>query len=144
MSLLHQERAESETSTASEGVEDQEILETSALIGQFTNAVQNEFNNFLSDGVMTMSLVFSDIFLISDLLFWMEQFALSSGADFINYTWFQVNKYSTGYMFSSFSCAEEGVERSISTESSLIKLAIINISQHEIGILVVCSVASYK
>ena len=82
MSLLHQERAESGSSAASEGVEDQEILKTSVLIGQLANAVKNEFNNFLSDGVMTTS----GSFLISDLLFWMEQFAISPGADFINYT----------------------------------------------------------
>ena len=40
-------------------VEDEETLETSTLIGQFTDTVEYEINDFLSNGVMTTSIVVS-------------------------------------------------------------------------------------
>ncbi len=38
---LHEERGEARSSSATEGVEDQEALETGAHIGNFANAVKN-------------------------------------------------------------------------------------------------------
>jgi hypothetical protein len=40
-----------------EAVEDQEALETSTLIGQFTDSVEYEINDFLADGVVATSVV---------------------------------------------------------------------------------------
>ena len=46
-------------SLTAEAVEDEETLQTRALIGQFTNAVEYEIDDFLSDGVMTTRVVVS-------------------------------------------------------------------------------------
>ena len=53
------------------------------LTSQFANSVQNQINNLLADGVMTASVIIGSIFLSSDHLFWMEQLAISTGADLV-------------------------------------------------------------
>ena len=53
------------------------------LTSQFANSVQNQIDNLLADGVMTASVIIGSIFLSSDHLFWMEQLAISTGADLV-------------------------------------------------------------
>ena len=60
---LHEKRGESGSGTSTEGVEDEESLETGALVSQFPDSVQAFVNNLLADGVMTTSVVVSGIFL---------------------------------------------------------------------------------
>merc|ERR1719181_2514751 len=50
---LHEERGETGAGTTAERVEDQETLETSALVGELADAVEDEVHDFLADGVVT-------------------------------------------------------------------------------------------
>ena len=54
--MLNSVRTVERTLTA-KAVEDQEALETSTLIGQFTDSVEYEINDFLADGVVATSVV---------------------------------------------------------------------------------------
>merc|ERR1712158_148859 len=47
---LEEERAETGAGTTTDGVEDEEALETSALIGELSDTVEAEINNLLTDG----------------------------------------------------------------------------------------------
>ena len=59
---LEEERSKSGTSSSTDGVEDKETLETSALIGELSNSVKAEINDFFTDGVMSSSEVVSGVF----------------------------------------------------------------------------------
>ncbi len=80
---LHEKRCESRSSTATKGVEDEESLETSTLISQFPDAIQDQINNLLSDGVVTTGVVVGGIFLAGDELLRVEQLAVGASADLI-------------------------------------------------------------
>lgn len=73
-------------------MKDKESLKTGALVRQFTDAIQNQINDFLSDGVVTTSIVVGSIFLSGDQLLRMEQRAVGTSADLINDSGFQIDK----------------------------------------------------
>ena len=64
-------------------MEDEESLETSALISEFPDAIQYQVNNLLANCVVTTSIVVSCILLASDELLWMEQLTICPGTHLI-------------------------------------------------------------
>jgi len=107
---FHQEGSETRTGTTTEGVEDQETLETGTLISQFSDSVEDKIDDFFTNGVVTSGVVVGSIFFTSDQLFWMEELSVSTSTDFINNSWFQINKDGTWDVFASTSFGEKGVE----------------------------------
>ena len=64
-------------------MEDQETLKTGTLISQLPDSVKNKVDNFLTNGVVTTSVVIGGIFLASDQLFRVEQLAIGASSDLI-------------------------------------------------------------
>jgi len=64
-------------------VEDEETLKTGALVGQLTNAIKNQVDNFFADGVVTTSVVVGGILLASDQLLWVEELAVGTSTNLI-------------------------------------------------------------
>jgi len=60
---LEEERSETGSGTSTDGVEDEETLETSALIGELADSVEAEIDDFTSDGVMSSGEVVGGILL---------------------------------------------------------------------------------
>ena len=60
---LEKERSETRSSTSSDGVEDEETLETCALICELSNSVEAEINDFFTNGIVTSGEVVGGIFL---------------------------------------------------------------------------------
>jgi len=118
---FHQEGSETRTGTTTEGVEDQETLETGTLISQFSDSVEDKIDDFFTNGVVTSGVVVGSIFFTSDQLFWMEELSVSTSTDFINNSWFQINKDGTWDVFASTSFGEKGVERVITTTDGLVR-----------------------
>ena len=118
---FHQEGSESRSSATTEGVEDQETLEASALVSQLTDAVKDKVNDFLSNGVVTTGVVVGSIFLSGDELFRVEQLTVGSSADLINNGWLQIDHDSTGDVLAGASLAEEGVEGVITASDGLVR-----------------------
>jgi len=54
---LHQQGTETRTSSTTEGVEDQETLQTRAVVGDTSNLVQHLIDELLSDSVVTTGIV---------------------------------------------------------------------------------------
>jgi len=102
-------------------VEDQETLETSALIGELSDAVEDEVNEFLTDGVVTTSVVVGSIFLSGDELFRVEQLTVGTSADFINNGWFEIDKDTSWDVFTGTSFGEKGVEGIVSGSYGLVR-----------------------
>ena len=59
---LEEERSKSGTGSSTDGVEDEETLETSALIGKLSDSVEAEIDDFLTNGVMSSGDVVGSIF----------------------------------------------------------------------------------
>jgi hypothetical protein len=101
-------------------VEDQEALETSALVGELSDSVEDEVNNFLTDGVVTTGVVVGGVFLAGDQLFWVEELSVGASSDFVDDGWFEVNKDATWDVLASASLGEKGVERVIAAANGLV------------------------
>jgi len=117
---LHKEGGESGSGTTTEGVEDKETLKTGTLIGKLSDSVKDKIDDFLTDGVVTTSVVVGGIFFAGDQLLGVEQLAVGTGSDLIDNSWLKIDKDGSWDVFSSSSFAEEGVEGIISTSDGLV------------------------
>ena len=80
---FHEQRSETGTRATTEAVEDEETLETGALVGQLTDSVEYEVDDLFADGVVTTGVVVGGIFLASDELFRVEELTVGSGSNLI-------------------------------------------------------------
>merc|ERR1719203_1188793 len=118
---FHQKRSETRSGTATKGVENQESLKTGAVVSQFTDTIQDQVNNLLANGVVSTSIVVSGILLTSHQLLRVEQLTVSSSADFVDDSGLQINKDSSGYVFSRSSLGEKGIERVIPASNGFVR-----------------------
>ena len=88
----------------------QAYLETSTLISQLSDAVKDQVDDFLTNGVVTTGVVVGGILLTSDQLFWVEQLTVGTGADLIDDSWLQIDENGTWDVLAGASLGEEGVE----------------------------------
>jgi hypothetical protein len=118
---LEKEGSETGTGSSTDGVEDEETLESSALIGKFSDSVEAEINDFLTNGVMSSGEVVSSIFFTGDELLWVEQLSVGSGSDLIDNGWLEIEEDSSWDVFTSTSLGEEGVESIVTTTDRFIR-----------------------
>jgi len=118
---LEEEGTETGTGTTTDGVEDEEALETSALISELTDSVEAEINDFLTNGVVTTGEVVGGVFLTGDELFGVEELSVGTGTDLIDDGGFEIEEDATGDVLASTSLGEEGVEGIITTTDSLVR-----------------------
>jgi len=118
---LEEEGTETGTGTTTDGVEDEEALETSALIGELTDSVEAEINNLLTDGVVTTGEVVGGILLTGDELLWVEELSVGTSADLIDDGWLEIEEDASWDVLSSTSLGEEGVEGIITTTDGLVR-----------------------
>jgi hypothetical protein len=118
---LQEERTKTGTGTTTNGVEDQETLETSTVVSQLTDAVQSKVNNLLTNGVVTTGVVVGSIFLTGDQLLRVKQLTVSSGADLIDNSRLQIEEDSTRDVLAGTSFREKGVESIITTTDGLVR-----------------------
>ena len=118
---LEEKGSETGTGSSTDGVEDEETLETSALIGKLSDSVEAEINDFFTNGVMSSGEVVGSIFFTGDELLWMEQLSVGSGSDFIDNSWFEIEEDSSWDVLTGTSLGEEGVESIITTTDRFIR-----------------------
>jgi len=118
---LEEKGSESGTGSSTDGVEDEESLETCALIGELSNSVKAEIDDFLTNGVMSSGEVVSGIFLSGDELLWVEQLSVGSGSDLIDNGWLEIEEDSSWDVLASTSLGEEGVEGIVATADGLVR-----------------------
>jgi len=93
---LEEEGTETGAGTTTNGVEDEEALETSALIGELADSVEAEVNNLLTNGVVTTGEVVGGILLTGDELLGVEELAVGTSSDLIDDGGLQVEEDATG------------------------------------------------
>jgi len=118
---LQEERAETGTGTTTNGVEDEETLETSAVVSELADTVKGQIDDLLADGVVTTGVVVGSIFLAGNQLLGVEELAVGTGADLINDGGLEVDEDGTGDVLASTSLREEGVEGIITTADGLVR-----------------------
>jgi hypothetical protein len=69
---------------------------------------------------VTTGVVVGSILFASDDLFWVEQLAVGTSANFVGYGWFQVNEYASWYVFACSSFGEKGVEGIVTSAYSFV------------------------
>jgi len=117
---LEEERSETGSGTTSNSVEDEETLETSALIGELADSVEAEIDDLTSDGVMSSGEVVSGIFLSGDELLGVEKLSVGSGSDLIDNGGLKIEEDGSGNVLTGTSLGEEGVESVVTTSDGLI------------------------
>jgi hypothetical protein len=117
---LEEERSETGSGTSTDGVEDEETLETSALIGELSNSIEAEIDDFLTNGVMSSGEVVGGIFLSGDELLWMEELSVGTGSNLIDDGWLEIEEDGSWDVLTSTSLGEEGVEGIVTTTDRLI------------------------
>ena len=117
---LEEERSETGAGTTTDGLEDEEALETSALIGELSDSVEAEVNNLLTDGVVTTGEVVGGILLTRDELLWVEELSVGAGSDLIDDGRLEIEEDSAGDVLASTGLREEGVESVVTATDGLI------------------------
>ena len=117
---LEEKGSESGTGSSTDGVEDEETLKTSALIGKLSDSVEAEINDFLTNGVMSSGEVVGSIFFTGDELLWMEELSVGSGSDLIDNGWLEIEEDSSWDVLTGTSLGEEGVESVITTTDGFV------------------------
>jgi predicted TIM-barrel enzyme len=95
-------------------------LKTGAVVGQFTKAVQDEIDNFFTDGVVTTGVIIGGIFFTGDDLFRVEQLAVGTGTDFIGDGWFEIDEDATRDVFAGTGFRKKGVEGIVTTTDGFV------------------------
>merc|ERR1712032_117935 len=118
---LQKKSTETRAGTSTSGVVDKETLQTSAVVGELADSVQDKVDNFLADGVVTTGVVIGGVLFARDQLLRVVQLTVGTSADLVDYSWFQVNVHGTGHMLASTSLREKGVEGIIATTDGLVR-----------------------
>jgi hypothetical protein len=118
---LEEERSETGSSTTTDGVENEETLETSALIGKLSDSVEAKVNNFLTNGVVTTSEVVGGIFFTRDKLLRMEELSVGTSSNLIDNGGLEIEEDGSGDVLTSTSLGEEGVESVITATDGFVR-----------------------
>lgn len=93
---LHQESTETRAGTTTEGVEDEEALETNTVVGNTANLVEDAIDELLADGVVTTSVVVGSILLAGDHHLGVEEVSVSTSSDLIDNVGLEIAVDGTG------------------------------------------------
>ena len=118
---LEEEGTETGSGTTTDGVEDEETLETSALVSELSDSVEAEIDDLLTDGVVTTGEVVGGILLTRDKLLWVEELSVGSGSDLIDDGWLEIKEDGSWDVLASTGLGEEGVESIITTSDGLVR-----------------------
>jgi hypothetical protein len=108
-------------SATAHGVEKDEALEASAVIGELANAVEHKVDNLLADSVVAARIVVCCVLLARDELLRVVELAVRAGAHLIDDGRLEVNEDSARDVLTRTSLREEGVECVVSAANRLVR-----------------------
>ena len=118
---LEEEGTETGAGTTTNGVEDEEALEASALVSELSDSVEAEIDDFLADGVVATGEVVGGILLAGDELLGVEELSVGAGSDLIDNGGLEIEEDAAGHVLASTSLGEEGVESVVATTDGLVR-----------------------
>jgi len=117
---LQEEGTETGAGTTTNGVEDEEALEASALVSELTDSVEAEVDDLLTDGVVTTGEVVGGVLLAGDELLGVEELSVGASSDLIDDGGLKIEEHAAGDVLASTSLGEEGVESVVATTDGLV------------------------
>jgi len=117
---LHEKGGKSRSGATTERVEDEEALKTSALIGGFADAIEDDVDELFADGVVTTGVVVSSVLFASYQLLRVEELTVGSGPDFVDDGGLQIDEDGARDVFAGSGLAEKRVERVVASADGLI------------------------
>ena len=117
---LQHEAAETTAGATTDGVVNHETLQACAVVGELADAVQDQIDNLLANGVVATSEVVGGILFACDQLFWVEELTVCASTHLVNNCWLEVNHDAARDVLASTSLREEGVEGVISATNGLV------------------------
>jgi len=96
-------------------------LETSAIIGELSDAIEDQVNDLLSDGVMTSGKVVGRVLFARNELLRMEELPVGARTNFIDNGGFEVDHDAPRHMFASSCFGKKRVEGIVSASDSLVR-----------------------
>ena len=115
---LQKKATQTGTGAATDGVVDEETLETGAVVSELADAVEDQINNLFTDGVVTAGEVVAGILFTRDQLLGVEELTVGASADLVNDGGLYIDEDTAGNVFG---LGEEGVERVITTINGLVE-----------------------
>ena len=107
-------------------MEEEKSLKSRAIIGKFTNAIQDNVDHLLANGIVASGVIVGSIFFARNELFRVKQLTVTSGANFVDDRWLQIHENRSRNVFSSTSfgekCAKGGVAISSGVWDQAIRL----------------------
>jgi len=117
---LEEERTETGSGTTTDGVEDEEALETSTLVSELSDSVETEIDDFFTNGVVTSGEVVGSVLLTGDELLGVEELSVGTSSDLIDDGWLEIEEDTSWDVLSGTSLGEEGVEGIVTSTNSLV------------------------
>jgi len=102
------------------GVEAHEALQPGAVVRQLTDAVEDQVDDFLSDGVVAARKVVRGVLLAGDQLLGVEQLAVGPRAHLVDHGRLEVHKHGAGDVLARAGLREEGVEGVIAAANGFV------------------------
>jgi hypothetical protein len=110
---LEKEGTETRAGTTTEGVEDEETLETGTVVGDLADAIEDAVDQLLTNCVMAAGIVVGGVFLAGDQLLGVEQLTVGAGADLVDDGRLQVDHDGTGDVLAGAGLREESIEAAV-------------------------------
>ncbi len=101
-------------------MEHKEALKTGTVVSEFSDSVEAEVDDFLSDGVMSSGEVVGGVFFSWDQLFGVEELSVGSGSDLIDDGWLKIKEDTSWDVFAGSGFGEECIEGIITSTDSLV------------------------
>ena len=117
---LEEKGSETGSGSSSGGVEDEESLKAGTVVGELPDAVKDEVNNLLSDGVVSTGVVVGGILLSGDDLLRVVELPVGAGPDLVTDGGLKVDVDGTGDVLSGTGLGEEGVEGIVASSDGLV------------------------
>ena len=118
---LEEERAEARARAAADGVEDDEALEARAVVGELADAVEDEVDDLLADGVVAARVVVRGVLLARDQLLRVVQLAVRARAHLVDARRLEVDEDRARHVLARARLREEGVEGVVAAADRLVR-----------------------
>ena len=91
------------------------------MIGQFSDTVEDEVDDFFTNGVVTSGEVVSSILFTRDKLLWVEELSVGTSSDLIDNGWLEIEEDASWDVLTGTSLGEEGVESIVTASDGVVR-----------------------
>ena len=118
---LEQQGAQAGAGATADGVEDEEALQAGAVVRELADAVEDQVDDLLADGVVAAGVVVGGVLLARDQLLRVVQLAVGAGAHLVDHGRLEVDEHAARDVLARAGLREEGVEGVVAAADGLVR-----------------------